>query len=715
VLVRYAGMNSGILRPGRTVWRIEQAHRAAVLVDGAAFFAAVRAAFLKARRSIFVVGWDIDSRTRLVGDDDASDGHPATFAAFLTDLVKARPELQINLLLWDYSLVYAHEREPLPRLSLQWQMPPQVTFCLDSTVPFGSSQHQKIVVVDDALAFSGGLDLTIRRWDTERHELDNAHRVDPAGEPYRPFHDIQMMVDGDAARALALLARLRWCHAKGGEPAIAPLGDPWPQSFRPDFTDVAIGIARTQPRYNGEAGVHEVQALFLDSIDRAERSIYIENQFTTSPLIAARLARQLRRRPALEVVIVAPRSHDSFVERRTMRNGRIRFGRTVRAAGGDRVRLVYPSVEKGDRTTDTMIHSKIMIVDDCLLRVGSANMNNRSMGADTECDLAIEAGSEDERAAIVELRNRLLGEHCGVAAAEVASALARHDSLVAAADALSANGHSLRPIDDGNPDGSVLSRLAERIADPARPLRLGWLAGRLLPRLLLSRSRGMTRGTGLAIALVATVLVVLTLAWQVTGLSELAEPEQVQELMSASAGKPWAVAVVVMAFLLGGAVAFPVTIMILATAAVFGPWLGLLYAAVGAWTSALVMYGIGTRFGQEALGRLLGTRWNRAREQLRRRGLLAVVAVRVVPVAPFTLVNLAAGAGGVRLVDFAVGTVLGLGPGLVAMSFLGDRIVRVVAQPGAGEIMLLVLGAAAWIALSLAAQTIVSRLGGRIS
>ncbi len=61
---------------------------------------------------------------------------------------------------WDYSLLYAHEREPLPRLYLNWQMPPQVTFCLDSTVPFGSSQHQKLVVVDDALAFSGGLDLT---------------------------------------------------------------------------------------------------------------------------------------------------------------------------------------------------------------------------------------------------------------------------------------------------------------------------------------------------------------------------------------------------------------------------------------------------------------------------------------------------------------------------------------------------------------------------
>src|ERR1700716_1503827 len=206
-------MSSPILQPGRTVWRIERADRAAILIDGAAFFATVREAILKAQHSIFIVGWDIDSRTELRGDGPPADGYPTGLAAFLADLVEARPGLRVHLLLWDYSLLYAHEREALPRLSLQWQMPPQVTFCLDSTVPFGSSQHQKLIVVDDAVAFSGGLDLTIRRWDTGRQALDEARRVDPTGEPYRPFHDIQMMVDGAAAHALESLARQRWCHA----------------------------------------------------------------------------------------------------------------------------------------------------------------------------------------------------------------------------------------------------------------------------------------------------------------------------------------------------------------------------------------------------------------------------------------------------------------------------------------------------------------------
>jgi len=737
-----------LFQPGRTVWKVERARRAAVLIDGAAFFAAVREAFLQARRTIFIVGWDIDSRTELVGEQPPADGFPTNLAAFITELCKRRPDLQIHLLLWDYSLVYAHEREPLPRLSLNWQMPPQVTFCLDSTVPFGSSQHQKLVVVDDALAFSGGLDLTIRRWDTSRHDPDNPRRVDPAGEPYRPFHDVQMMVDGEAARALAMLARARWCHANGGEPEVRPEGAPWPESVEPDFTDVEVAIARTQPRYHREEEVREVEALFVDSIARAERTIYLENQFMTSGAVAAALARRLRERPELEVLMVAPRSHDSFVERRTMRNGRIRFWRTVKAAGGDRVRLVYPSIEqrgaKHGRSTYTMIHSKITVVDDGFLRVGSANLNNRSMGADTECDLAIEASTDRERAAVTRLRNRLIGEHCGVSAEEVATAMAREGSLVRVADRLCANGHCLTAIDDGHPDRTILARLAERIADPARPLRLGRLAGRFLPRLLFHGSRtigrrlakredrrearkgepepvdagpdreeGILGRAGLVVAGALALILLLTLAWQFTGLKELAQPDRIRALLEGAEGEPWALGLVVGLFLLGGAVAFPVTMLILATAAVFGPWWGMVYSTAGVAASAGLMFAVGARFGQDVPKRLLGRRWEKLRDRLQRRGLLAMVALRVVPVAPFSLVNLAAGAASIRFVDFALGTLIGMGPGIAAIALLGDRIARVIADPSGGQIAVLVLCVAGWIGLSFGAQAVVSRFGER--
>ena len=692
------------LRPNHNVWRIERAARAAVLIDAAAFFEAVRGACLKAERSIIVVGWDIDSRTQLVGaDGKPTDGLSSGFADFLSDLVRTRPHLHVNLLLWDYSLLYAGERELLPRLSLGWRTPERVTLCIDNSVPFGSSQHQKIVVVDDAVAFSGGLDLTIRRWDTTSHSAENRQRVDPSGHPYRPFHDVQMMVDGAAARALAQLARERWCRANGGVAQVEPHGDPWPEMVRADFTDVDVGIARTQPRYDGEDAIREAETLFVDSIDLAEREIYIENQFLSSPLIADRLADRLSRCPELEVVIVAPRSHDSWVERHTMRNGRIRFWRRVHAAGGSRVRLVYPAVEQHGHATDTMIHSKVMAIDDRFLRVGSANMNNRSMGADTECDLAVEARSERERTAILEIRNRLLGEHCGVAAADVAAFLERHGSLVRAADELSANGHSLRPIDDGEPDEGGLSDVIERIADPPRPLRPARLARHLLARL-----------RPLLVAL-ACVLVVLgiALAWRYTPLSGLVTADNVRAVLKAVRGEPWAIVIVVLVFVLASAIVFPLNILILTTAAVFGPWLGILYGGAGTVTSGLVMFLLGSLVGREALYRMLGERWRHGLEGLRKRGLLAVVTFRLLPIAPFTLVNLAAGASGIRFVDFLVGTLIGMLPGLVLLSVMGDRIIRILAEPSAGDIAILVLCVAGLIGLAIAAQAVLSRRGGR--
>ena len=193
-----------VLEPGRNVWRVAQADRAAVLIDAANYFGALRAAMLAAEHSIEIVGWDVDSRTCLVGEScGADDGLPLLLGDFLDALAAARPELSIRILLWDYSVFFAAEREPLPTLALRWKRSSQIDLCLDDMVPNGSSHHQKIVIIDGCLAFAGGLDLTIRRWDDCCHNCTHPHRVDPAGKPYDPFHDVQMLVDGPAALALA--------------------------------------------------------------------------------------------------------------------------------------------------------------------------------------------------------------------------------------------------------------------------------------------------------------------------------------------------------------------------------------------------------------------------------------------------------------------------------------------------------------------------------
>ena len=273
-------------------------------------------------------------------------------------------------------MLFALERELFPSISLRWRLPRRIRYCLDDDLPAGAAHHQKIVVVDDAVAFSGGQDVTIRRWDTIQHRLDHPGRVDPGGEPYGPYHDVQALVDGNAAFALAKLVRERWRNgACERAPAVRPCGDPWPAGIVPDLEQIDVGIARTCPAIEDQDEIRECEALFLDSIERAERTILIENQYLTATRFAERLARRMRENPKLEVVIIAPRTSRSWLEGQTMRARLAAFMRSLEDLElRDRVALLYPQVEAGGRALDIMIHSKTMVVDDVLLRVGSANL-----------------------------------------------------------------------------------------------------------------------------------------------------------------------------------------------------------------------------------------------------------------------------------------------------------------------------------------------------
>ena len=700
-------MSGPLFRENDNVWRIARANRASMLVDGAAYFSAVRESMLKAQHSIHIVGWDIDSRTRLVGaSGQVEDGLPDTLAEFLSVLVQRRPELTIHLLLWDFSVLYALEREIFPSLALSWKTPDQIKFCLDNDLPLGCSQHQKIVVVDGAVAFSGGLDLTVRRWDTSDHAPENDQRRDPSGRHYRPFHDVQALIDGEAATALNDLVRDRWRRAKCQELPSFPQGDDcWPDSVKPDFTDVQIGIARTQPACEGGEEVREVEGLFIDMIDAAERRIYIENQFMTSQLMAERLAQRLKRKTKLEAVLVAPNTPDSWIESHTMRNGRIRFQEILQKAGvGSRVRIVYPQVASDGKVVDTMVHSKVMVVDDQWLRIGSANLNNRSMGADTECDLVIEAKDPQQRGMIEHLRNRLLGEHCGATADDVSDVLDKTGSLVAVVDLLGRNGHRLRPIEDGAPDPEEVSAYLESLADPPRPWRS--IFEPTWRRVRKVRSAGMFK-----FAMIALVLLALTLAWHFTPLAKAASPDAVRSYLATLATSYWAPVGVFGAFLLGGLVAFPLTILIAATAASFGPWLGFTYALIGALASAMITYAIGVMVGRDALQSILGRRLGDIRDKIARQGILAVATIRLVPVAPFTLVNLVAGASGIRLTPYLVGTFLGLLPGLVVLSLLGSHFMRIIAAPTLIDIVVFLALVAAWIGTAFVIQAAFSKYG----
>ncbi|MES1207718.1 MAG: hypothetical protein ABUS79_17415, partial [Pseudomonadota bacterium] len=185
-----------LLVPGHTCWTVARSSRLSLIQDAGPCFAHMADAFERARRSIFVLGWDIDSRT-VLRPDAAAEGDRVLLPLLLRCLAR-QPQLRIFILTWDFSFVYAFEREPAPRRQFG-AVHPRLHFALDADHGRGGSHHQKVVVVDDQVAFAGGIDLTFHRWDRPEHAPFDSGRVDAEGEPYGPFHDVHAAVAGPAA------------------------------------------------------------------------------------------------------------------------------------------------------------------------------------------------------------------------------------------------------------------------------------------------------------------------------------------------------------------------------------------------------------------------------------------------------------------------------------------------------------------------------------
>ncbi|MFT3690348.1 phospholipase D-like domain-containing protein [Paenirhodobacter sp.] len=431
---------TSLLRPGTNCWRIEPARRFAFIVDGADYFVTLRKALLRARRSIILVGWDFDPRIRF---GDADDGGPERLGDFILWLAERTPSLQIRLLRWDTGAFKSLLRGNTLLTVLRWKAHPRITLRLDAKHPLAGSHHQKIVVIDDSLAFCGGIDLTMQRWDTRAHLDGDPRRISPNGKPTDPWHDATSAFDGEAARAIGDLARARWRTATGEElRPEADCHDCWPEELAPTFTDMRLAIARTIPEMDDQQPVHEIEAAWVDMIHDARRMIYAESQYFASRRIGRAIAERLAGEDPPEIVIITPHSADGWLEPLAMDTARAKLVEALRRIDRHgRLRIYHPQTAGG---APIYVHAKVMVVDDRLLRVGSSNFNNRSMRLDSECDVILPA-QERLRDSIARLRDDLLAEHLGVDPQEVAQTLARTGSLIATVEALRGPGRGLVP------------------------------------------------------------------------------------------------------------------------------------------------------------------------------------------------------------------------------------------------------------------------------
>jgi len=703
-----------LLQAGRNCWRLEHADRFRLLVDAADYFSALRSALLKAERSVFILGWDIDSRTVLT-PQGADDGFPEQLGDLLHALVARRPRLHMHVLNWDYAMLYALEREWLMAKKPGRERNKRLVFHTDARHPVGASHHQKVVVIDDSLAFVGGLDLTRCRWDTPDHAADNPLRRDPDGKAYAPFHDVQAMVDGNAARALGELARRRWFQAGYGDirrqdiemaepPLASTLRDLWPEQFAPDLSDIEVGISRTEPAYDGHAGVFEVRQLYLDAIAGARRHLFFENQYFTSNVLAEALGARLREPDGPEVMVVSPHTQSGWLEQATMGALRARIHHRLknslparRAQADSRYQMYSPQLPGLDDEQCLNVHSKVFAMDDRLFSVGSANMSNRSMAFDTECNLTVEiqgdaARQAEMRAAIAGMRNRLIAEHLGTQAEEVAARIEGEASLHGAVAALrQEGGRELAPLEPRLiPELDALTQ-DNAVFDPERPISPDEIVDAYVPR--SARKPVPQRMIGLG--LLAVALVAFALAWRFTPLREYINLSSMIALARSVDKMPFTPVIVIAAFVAAGMLMVPITVLIAVAGVVFGPLYGGLYATTGVALSAALGFYLGNWLGHDALRQMLGPRINNLSRRFAQRGIAAMAVIRLLPIAPFTVVNVVAGASHLGLRDYMIGTLIGMVPGIVLTVIFSHNLAEAIRHPSLQTVLVLALVTAA--------------------
>ena len=188
---------------------------------------------------------------------------------------------------------------------------------------------------------------------------------------------------------------------------------------------------------------------------------------------------------------------------------------------------------------------------------------------------------------------------------------------------------------------------------------------------------------------ILVVLIGLAAAWRWTPLADFISVRKIVRWARSLRNNPARPAIILLAYLIGSLTMFPITVLILATAIVFGPFLGIAYSVTGCLLGAIVTYAVGYLVGKDFVQRLAGRKWKRIEQGMGKSGIMAVAAIRLLPIAPFTIVNIVSGAFKIPLWDYFTGSFLGLAPGIIITNLFAHQFARAIRNPGVGSYALL--------------------------
>jgi len=361
--------------------------RVHLLVDGASALPQIAEAIAAASSHVHVAGWFFSPDFRL-----GSDG--PRLRELLAD---AAERVDVRVLAWAGAPLplFHPDRKEVRKMRDELVRGTRISMALDAKERPMHCHHEKLVIVDDELAFVGGIDLT----------AFEGQRLDESKHPPRDtlgWHDACFRLDGPLAADVAAHFLMRWREVADDDP-------PAPRSVEPRPGGVEAQLVRTVPEhvYRGlPRGEFTIAESYLRALRSAERLVYLESQFFWSPELVSIIAAKLRKPPTddFRVVVVLPAHPNNGTD-----DTRGQLGVLVDAAerGGDSRRFSSCTLyQPGPNGKPVYVHAKVGIVDDCWLTAGSANLNEHSLFNDTEVNVVV----RDEELAR-EARLRLWSEH----------------------------------------------------------------------------------------------------------------------------------------------------------------------------------------------------------------------------------------------------------------------------------------------------------------
>lgn len=641
----------GVLKAGRNCWRIGPINSGKFLIDGQAYFNDIEKHLHLAKDSIFIIGWDFDSRIFL---SEKSKQKNLPLGRLLEKLCEKNPRLDIYILIWDPIYFYAFNRQPFQRWLFSRLTRSRIHFILDHQHPLTASHHQKLIVIDKNLAYCGGIDLTSSRWDSSHHLSHDKRRVSPNGKPYPPFHDVSIRIEGKAVHDLFALAKKRWYDA-GGQAINKPIRDAYWNNLTKDFSHSLVAISRTMPSFLNHQGIREIERLYLDLIKSSKSYIYIENQYFASQTVSDALAHSLQKTTGPEIIIVTTPNHEGWIEERTMGATRNKLLSNLYESDIHHRLGVYTPHIKGTKYT---LHSKIMVVDHIYAVIGSANLNNRSMGMDSECTITLSGINNNlTMASIQTFMNRLLAEHLGTKEYTISDMYDKKRSYLKTINSLQSSGRRLSGYRTRVNDW-IMNFLGDlSIIDPKNPFDI---------ELDLDKTLFITWLTNLkvggyicnAIGILVGVYILFASSNHFTQTIPILKTEFFISSL------PIFFSLQILCFIMCLAIIpFILQILIITNLSPIwsAPILGIMLCIVSMTTT----YYLGKLIGPRAIHRYLIARPHIIYQRLRGTGLLPIIFTRLLLWLPFNAINLVAGSASVKKKRFIIGSIIGMLPKII--------------------------------------------------